>query len=100
MFGRMLLASAIPCLLWAASGEGQTPSKRTLPGKDYHGDSLPTGARARFGSLRMRLDGGIADVAFSPDNRSIAVAGAVIDKIEANSRINLKSVLQLWDQAG
>src|SRR5579864_9415675 len=99
MFGRMFLASAIPCLVWATAGEGQTPSKQLSPSKDFHGDPLPAGALARLGSLRMRLDGGISDVAFSADNRTIAVAGAVIDKIEANSHIHLKSVLQLWDLA-
>jgi WD40 repeat protein len=66
--------------------------------KDYHGEPLPAGALARFGSLRMRLDGGIADVAFAPDNQAIAVAGTVITKIENNTRY-LKNVLWLLDLA-
>ena len=96
MFHRVLLASAIPCLLGIASGGAQSPSKSSSTLKDYHGDPLPAGALARFGSWRMRLDGGFTDVAFSPDQRVIAVAGSVITKTDGR-RHDTKTILQLWD---
>jgi WD40 repeat protein len=97
---RMILALAIPCLAGVALCTGQSPTKQTTPIlKDFHGDPLPAGALARLGSLRMRLDGSMVDVAFAPDNRGIVVAGTVLKKVENNTRY-MDNVLRLWDLAG
>jgi WD40 repeat protein len=71
-------------LLVAPEGYGEEPKptpKTEQPGTDLYGDPLPTGARARLGTLRFRHlghGGGKAIVeafAFSPDGKTLASMG-------------------------
>ena len=96
MFRRMLLAFVIACSFCLVSGGGQAPSERAPPRKDYHGDALPAGAVARFGTFRMRLAGKIADVAIAPGNRHIAVATSVFVAKTNHSR-DRKGIIRRWD---
>jgi WD40 repeat protein len=54
------------------------PKKEELPRTDRYGDPLPPGAIARLGTTRLRHDDCdyISAVAFSPDGRILASAGA------------------------
>ena len=96
MFRRILLALVIPCVFCFAPGAGQSPSKRAPQNKDYHGDPLPAGALARFGTFRMRMAGRIADVAFLPGNQHIAVASSMITNTN-RLRNTAKGVIRLWN---
>jgi hypothetical protein len=42
------------------------------PGVDVYGDPPPPGAVARLGTVRLRLAGEAARVAYSPDDRTVA----------------------------
>jgi WD40 repeat protein len=53
---------------------------------DAHGDPLPSGARLRLGTVRLRHAGGIASVAFAPDGKALVSAGD-----------NLDQSIRLWD---
>jgi WD40 repeat protein len=44
--------------------------------KDAHGDPLPPGAIARFGTIRWRVETGCPLLAFAPDGKTVVSAGA------------------------
>jgi WD40 repeat protein len=58
-----LLAAA--CVFPRNDGRTEAPKPRT----DIHGDPLPDGAVARYGSLRLRHAVAVTGVAFSPDGK-------------------------------
>jgi WD40 repeat protein len=64
--------------------------------KDCYGDPLPPNALARLGSMRLRLNGQIQDVAFAPGSKIVAIAGSEITKEEKNSTY-LNPTLRLWN---
>jgi RNA polymerase sigma factor (sigma-70 family) len=43
--------------------------------RDHHGDPLPPGALARLGTMRLRHNGGIGSLAFTPDGKGLLTAG-------------------------
>jgi WD40 repeat protein len=76
-----LLSGLLACTAPAA-GDGDNATDRVEPTRaDIYGDSLPTGAVARLGTLRLRhivRDGsGAACVVFSPDGKILISGGDV-----------------------
>jgi RNA polymerase sigma factor (sigma-70 family) len=57
-------------------------------------DPLPTGARARLGSLRFRTGGGYGSVAYAPGGRTLAFGGALWDAVTG------RRVARLQERAG
>lgn len=59
---------------------GQTllgePSEPAAPDRtDHYGDPLPTGARFRLGTIRLRHDGPVTALSWLPDGRTLASSG-------------------------
>ena len=79
----------VPCAVHAAE-----------PRADRNGDPLPDGAIARFGSARL-LHGGIEQLAFSPDGKTLATSGA--DGIRlwdvTTGKVLPRAHLPEWDHA-
>jgi WD40 repeat protein len=74
-----LLLSAFLILCAASSAPSQTETRAEPPSKtavDLHGDALPPGAVARFGTLRLRHRSEVEQMAISPDGSLLASAGA------------------------
>ena len=69
--------------------EGEVESKTPL-GKDRHGDPLPNGAVARFGTMRFRNVEG--PVAFSPDGRVLAANRGKLTLFDAQTGTTLRTL--------
>src|SRR5262245_55101973 len=74
------IAAGAPALMWLAPGakapEGPPPvAPPRQAGVDLHGDALPKGAVARFGSPRFRHAGTVHALSFSGDGKVLASAG-------------------------
>lgn len=84
--------AAATCVVAASPPRGQEktsqPNASQEPGTakgDLHGDALPQGALARFGTLRWRHAEAVSYVAFLPDGKSVLTAG-------------LDSTLRIWER--
>jgi WD40 repeat protein len=78
----------------AHQAEPPQPQQRHKQGRaDHFGDPLPPGALARLGTVRWRPGLPIAQIAFSPDGKTLAT-----DSMNMEADDNLVS-LCLWDRA-
>ena len=68
----ILAAMVLLALVSAASAEDTKPAPR----RDAFGDPLPAGAVLRLGSARLHLGGPVTAIAWSPDGKWLAAAGA------------------------
>src|SRR5262249_14246079 len=66
-----------------------TPTHAAEPLRvDLAGDPLPAGAVARFGTVRLRHDRSVMDIAFAPDSKTLATSVSFSNES-----------LRLWDTA-
>src|SRR5262245_65721368 len=69
----MTLRHALALLVLAVATGAGRPNDDGAPGKDLFGDPLPTGARARLGTVRFRADVTPAGFALSQGGKTLAV---------------------------
>ena len=74
-FAAVAVLLAFAFLPTARAAEPPPSAPPGKPALDRHGDPLPPGAVARFGSVRMRHGPGEPIVAFAPDGKTLASAG-------------------------
>jgi WD40 repeat protein len=74
---------AVGFLVPLLASEPRRSDERTL--LDVYGDPLPSGAMARFGSLRWRLPGAIEMAAVSPDGKQVAA-------------VNMHGTVAVWEK--
>ncbi len=72
-FFLIVATSGLP-LFPAPTPAAPSPQVKEEPRRDRYGDPLPPGAIARLGSLRFRIPGQIASLAFAPDGKTLAVS--------------------------
>ena len=77
-----LFAVVLCCVSYAVLTLGASPAadppaapKPEKPRTDLHGDALPEGAVARLGTLRLRHETRVGNVALSPDGKKLARSG-------------------------
>jgi WD40 repeat protein len=65
----------VACLAVAAGPATAEPPSREPPHTDLYGDPLPDGAVARFGTTRWKHPGGVSDLVYSPDGKTLVSTG-------------------------
>ncbi len=75
-------------LAWLAPAWGETRAEPLPKGAvDLHGDPLPPGAVARFGTVRLRSAGGALRTALSPNGSLLAFAGTQIWDLKTDQEL-------------
>lgn len=69
---RIVEMMTIACMLIGAVATAQQVT-------DGLGDALPAGATQRLGTLRMKYNSGVTDIAYLPDGRGLIASGANLD---------------------
>jgi WD40 repeat protein len=79
--GVTVAARLLPALLLAALSSASSAAAEAPPPAeakvrtDAYGDPLPEGARYRIGTVRLRHEGQVVDVAWAPDGKTLVSAG-------------------------